>query len=125
MEPVSTTAADINDDEHWAATFFCNYLRSFRRKAKPPQVRTSAFAARVARRGSREDFHHHVDVQLGAQTKAPRHRGAPKLHPVRPSGGELSRLDLQDFAGTRDRDRPRLHRLWDLAHEVDVQESVF
>src|SRR5580700_3991736 len=56
--------------------------------------------------------------------KRPDNRGAPKLHPVRPSGGELGRLDLQDFAGTRDRDRPRLHGLWDLAHQVDVQEPV-
>ena len=63
-------------------------------------------------------------MKLGAQTKAPQYRGAPKLHPVRSSGGELGRQDLQDFAGTRDRDRPRLHCLWDLAHEVDVQEPV-
>src|SRR5246500_1179077 len=55
--------------------------------------------------------------------KRPDNRGAPKLDPVR-SGGELGRLDLKDFAGTRDRDRPRLHRLWDLAHQVDVQEPV-
>src|ERR1700747_195874 len=54
--------------------------------------------------------------------KRPDNRGAPKLHPVRSSGGELGRLDLQDFAGARDRDRPGLHCLWDLAHQVDVQE---
>ena len=47
--------------------------------------------------------------------KRPDNRGAPKLHPVRSSGGELDRLDLQDFAGARDRDRPGLHCLWDLA----------
>jgi len=70
------------------------------------------------------------DRALGAlpperhKRKRPDNRGAPKLHPVRSSGGELGRLDLQDFAGTRDRDRPGLHRLWDLAHEVDVQEPV-
>ena len=46
------------------------------------------------------------------------------MHPVRSSGGELGRLDLQDFAGVRDRDRPGLHCLWDLAHQVDVQEPV-
>jgi hypothetical protein len=74
--------------------------------------------------GSREDFHLQVDAQRGAQTKAPRHRGAPKLHLVLPSGSDLGPLDLQDFAGTRDRDRPRLHRLRDLAHEVDVQEPI-
>ena len=74
--------------------------------------------------GSREDFHLQVDAQRGAQTKAPRQPGAPKLHPVRSSGGELGRLDFQDFAGARDRDRPGLHCLWDLAHQVDVQEPV-
>src|SRR5580704_14741423 len=56
--------------------------------------------------------------------KRPNNRGAPKLHPVTSSGGELGRLDLQDFAGAHDRDRPRLHRLWDLADQVDVQEPV-
>ena len=56
--------------------------------------------------------------------KRPDNRGAPKLHPVRPSGSDLGRLDLQELAGACDRDRPRLHRLWDLAHEVDVQEPV-
>ena len=56
--------------------------------------------------------------------KRPDNRGAPKLHPVRSLGGELGRLDIQDFAGARDRDRPGLHCLWDLAHEVDVQEPV-
>src|SRR5213078_1485617 len=33
------------------------------------------------------------------------------------------RLDLQDFAGARDRDRPRLHRLRDLALEVDASDE--
>jgi uncharacterized protein YdiU (UPF0061 family) len=46
------------------------------------------------------------------------------LHPVRSLGGELGRLDIQDFAGARDRDRPGLHCLWDLAHQVDVQEPI-
>jgi hypothetical protein len=36
------------------------------------------------------------------------------------SGGDLGRLDLQKLAGARDRDHPRLHRLGNLAHEVDV-----
>ena len=40
------------------------------------------------------------------------------------SGSDLGRLDLQDPAEARNRDRPRLHGLWDLAHEVDVQEPV-
>ena len=51
-------------------------------------------------------------------------RGTPKLQPAGTSGSDLGRLDLQDFAGARDRDRPRLHRLRDLALEVDVQEPV-
>jgi hypothetical protein len=33
-------------------------------------------------------------------------------------------LYVQNLAGARDRDRPRFHRLRDLAHEVDVQEPV-
>ena len=39
-------------------------------------------------------------------------------------GSDLGRLDLQEFAGTRERDRPRLHRLRNLVHKVDVQEPV-
>jgi hypothetical protein len=36
------------------------------------------------------------------------------------SGSDLGRLDLQKLAGARDWDGPRLHRLRNLAHEVDV-----
>src|SRR3977135_1037307 len=43
---------------------------------------------------------------------------------IKPSGSDLGRLDVQDFAGASDGDRPRLHGLRDLAHEVDVQEPV-
>src|SRR6266702_5280277 len=56
----------------------------------------------------------------GAQTKAPRKWGAPKIQPGRASGSGLGRLELQELAGICDRDRPRLHRLRNLAHEVDV-----
>jgi hypothetical protein len=56
------------------------------------------------------------------QWKRPENPGHSKLKPARTSGSDLGRLDLQDFA--RDRDRPRLHRLRDLALEVDVQEPV-
>src|ERR1700730_12969664 len=73
---------------------------------------------------SREDFTTKSMPGWAHKRKRPDNRGAPKLHPVRCSGGELGRLDLQDFAGTRDRDRPGLHCLWDLAHEVDVQEPI-
>ena len=59
-----------------------------------------------------------------SKRKRPDNRGAPKLQAVRPSGSQLGRLDLQDPAGARNRDRPRLHRLWDLAHQVDVEEPV-
>src|SRR4029453_11094223 len=55
---------------------------------------------------------------------APKTRGTPKLQPVRTSGSGLGRLNLQNLAGTRDRDRPGLHGLRDLALEVDVQEPV-
>src|SRR5215216_3682121 len=39
------------------------------------------------------------------------------------SGSDLGRLDLQELTGARNRNRPGLHRLWDFAHEVDVQKS--
>ena len=56
------------------------------------------------------------------ETKAPPFRGAPNQTGW--PGSDLGRLDLQEFAGTRDRDRPRLHRLRNLVHKVDVQEPV-
>src|SRR5207344_389326 len=56
--------------------------------------------------------------------KRPGSRGAPKIQPASASGSDLGRLDLQELAGTYDRDRPRLHRLWNFAHEVDVEEPV-
>ena len=73
-----------------------------------------------------------ADARLGSdfpqftrtKRKRPDDRGAPKLQPVRPSGSQLGRLDLQDLAGARNRDLPRLHRLWDLAHEIDVEKPV-
>src|ERR1700732_2176052 len=60
-------------------------------------------------------------AQTGAHGKS---RGAPKIQPASASGSDLGRLDLQELAGTRDRDRPRLHGLRNLAHELDVQEPV-
>jgi type I restriction enzyme R subunit len=56
----------------------------------------------------------------GAQTKAPRKPGRSQNSSASASGSDLGRLDLQELAGTCDRDRPRLHRLRNLAHEVDV-----
>jgi hypothetical protein len=111
--------------EHWAATFVCNYRRSFRQGARPPQVRTSAFAARVALRDRlTRGLHLQVDAQLGAQTKAPTTGALPNCRRSDLQAATLVGLDLQDPAGARNRDRPRLHRLWDLAHEVDLQEPV-
>src|SRR5712672_4849966 len=60
---------------------------------------------------------------LPAAGKAPRLAGRSQLQ-RQASGSNLGRLDVQDFAEARDRDRPRLHGLRDLAHEVDVQEPV-
>jgi hypothetical protein len=57
---------------------------------------------------------------LGARTKAPRKPGRSNFQPIRASRCELRRLGLQKLAGTRDWNRPRLHRLWNLACEVDV-----
>jgi hypothetical protein len=56
--------------------------------------------------------------------KRPRQRGAPPNFKIKASGGQLGRLDIQHFVGAHDRDRPRLHGLRDLAHEVDVKEPV-
>ena len=55
-----------------------------------------------------------------AKRKRPGNRDAPKFQPVRASGSDLGRFDLQKLAGARDWDRPRLHCLRNLAHEVDV-----
>ena len=60
----------------------------------------------------------------GAHTKAPRKPGRSQN-----STGQCLRLqpgkfDLQELAGTCDGDRPRLHGLGNLAHELDVQEPV-
>ena len=63
------------------------------------------------------------DISLSRQ-EAPGKVGALPSQPVRTSGGGLGRLNLQNLAGTCDRDRPGLHRLRDLANEIDVQEPV-
>jgi hypothetical protein len=57
-------------------------------------------------------------VAPGQNESAPETGALPKF--VRASGSDLGRLDLQTFTGACDRDRPRLHRLRNLAHEVDV-----
>jgi hypothetical protein len=38
-----------------------------------------------------------VSIQLQIDAKAPQHRGAPKLHPVLPSGSDLVGQDFLDF----------------------------
>jgi hypothetical protein len=60
-----------------------------------------------------------VLVASGQNESAPESGGAPNFK-VKASGSDLARLDLQKLAGACDRDRPRLHRLRNLAHEVDV-----
>jgi hypothetical protein len=55
---------------------------------------------------------------------APETGALPNFEHVTTSGSDLGRFDLQHLVGTRDRDRPRLHRLWDHAHEVNVQEPA-
>src|SRR5215203_5150230 len=40
------------------------------------------------------------------------------------SGSDLGRLDLQELTGARDRNLPGPQRLWDFAHEVDVQKPI-
>ena len=93
MEPVSTMAADSTDDQRWAATFICNYRRSFRRKARPPQVNPrpslhKSLAVAHERTSTATSMSSWGRTNESAPTP-----GAPKLHPVRPSGGELGRLN--------------------------------
>ena len=57
-------------------------------------------------------------VASGQNESAPETGALPKF--VRASGSDLGRLDLQTLTGACDRDRPRLHRLRNLAHKVDV-----
>jgi len=45
------------------------------------------------------------------QTESARTRGRFQIQPVSTSGSDLGRLDLQELAGTYDRDRPRFHDL--------------
>jgi hypothetical protein len=53
----------------------------FQTRRGAPQVRTAAFAGRVARRTAsrNEDFPLQVEPQLGAQTKAPRQPGRSQI----------------------------------------------
>jgi hypothetical protein len=75
-----------------------------------------ASASRPSGEWNDDDFDVLADeVVVGRIFKAPRKTGA-LLQPVRTSGGSLGRLDLQNFVGARDRDRPGLHRLRDFAH---------
>src|SRR3989441_11927670 len=84
--------------------------------ANDAQDRTRGYAWRTPPHSCRSYSAH--------KRKRPGIRGAPKIQPVRASGGDLGRLDLQKLTGACDRDRPRLHRLRNLAHEVDVEEPV-
>ena len=43
----------------------------------------------------------------------------------RASGCEFSGRDFQELVGSRDWDNPRLQRLRDLAHKVNMDEPVF
>jgi hypothetical protein len=108
--------------EHWAATFVA--LLSARRETSPGKILRLHCTGHSTVTGLTRGFPPSRMPSWANKRKRPDKRGAPKLHPVRSSGGELGRLDLQDFAGARDRDRPGLHCLWDLAHEVDVQQPV-
>src|SRR5215216_4418471 len=62
-------------------------------------------------------------VAAGQNESAPKPGRSP-TSTGQTSGSDLGRLDLQELTGARDRNRPGLHRLWDLAHEVDVQKPV-
>jgi hypothetical protein len=62
-------------------------------------------------------------VTLCPAESAPENGALPNFNQSERQAG-LGRLDLRNLAEARDRDRPGLHRLRELAHEVDVQESV-
>jgi len=59
-------------------------------------------------------------VASGQNESAPETGTLPNFNRSEPSGSDLGRFDLEKLTGARDRDRPRLHRLRDFAHEVDV-----
>src|SRR5947207_11364236 len=87
---------------------------TYDRSAGKLAVAAQVFSERTSRAARVSDFARRVR----AKRKRPGNRGAPKFQPVRDSGSDLGRFDLQKLAGARDWDRPRLHRLRDLAHEV-------
>ena len=58
--------------------------------------------------------------RVRSKRKRPGNRGAPKIQTGKSLTQRSGRLYLQNLTGACDRDGPRLHRLWNLAHEVDV-----
>src|SRR6202040_1506187 len=80
-----------------------------------PWLAAQVFSERSSRAARVLDFAR----RIRAKRKRPGNRDAPKFQPVRASGSDLGRFDLQKLTGARDWDRPRLHRLRDLAHEAD------
>src|SRR5215216_996925 len=64
-----------------------------------------------------------TQVSLPPKRKRPK-PGRSQTSTGQTSGSDFGWLDLQELTGARDRDRPGLHRLWDLAHEFDVQKPV-
>src|SRR5215211_3390603 len=65
----------------------------------------------------------HSSFASGQNESAPK-PGRSQTSTGQTSGSDLGRLDLQELTGARDRNRPGLHRLWDFAHEVDVQKPI-
>src|SRR5579864_8938058 len=72
--------------------------------------------------------HSRFSVALADKKSAPGNRGAFLVSEIgsRSGGGLLGgALDhLRSRGGARDRNRPRLHRLRNLAHEVDMKQAV-
>ena len=70
-------AADITNDRALGGNLRC----SFKRKARPPRVRSSAFTAQVTRRDRLNEriSTSKVDAKLGEQTKAPRQPGRSQI----------------------------------------------
>src|SRR6266508_3255929 len=97
--------------------------------AMPPKAKTTTVSIKTASIGIAFPVHgwagsksphcnRAVARRVRSKKSAPETGALPKFAGA--SGSDLGRLDLQKLAGARDWDRPRLHRLRNLAHEVDV-----
>jgi hypothetical protein len=99
-------------DEIELGRLLCRDVARFR----PAQIRNGDIAAvgAVISGGEPRFVGRSCNYARHTNESAPENQGAPNFK-VKASGSDLGRLDVQDFGGARDRDRPRLHGLRDLA----------